>query len=212
MKVKDNIRLSRRGFLSKSAAAVTAFNIVPRHVLGKPGEPSPNDKLNLGYIGAGGRAGAHFGPGRAHNIYAICDVDKNRFAGRLKNSPSAKAYQDWRIMLEKEKNLDAVFVATPDHTHAIAAVSAMQLSKHVYVEKPLTRTVYESRLMARAAARYKVCTQMGNQGHATTGARLTNEWIQSGAIGDVRVAERNRDSVLLRNLRGLEQLGAGRDT
>ena len=185
MKVKDSNRISRRGFLGASAAAVTTFNIIPRHVLGAPGKPSPNDKLNIGHIGTGGRAGAHFGAAGKHNVAALCDVDKRRYGGVAKKFPSAKTYQDWRVMLEKNKNLDAVFIATPDHTHAIAAVSAMQLGMHVYVEKPLTRTVYESRLMAEAAAKYKVCTQMGNQGHATTGARLTNEWIQSGALGEV---------------------------
>jgi len=186
---KSTQKVSRRGFLGTAGATVAAFNIVPSHVLFAQEGEAPNDKLNIAFIGAGGRAGANIGgcAGQKQNIYALCDVDENRCAGAVKKYPEAKVYTDWREMLDKEaKNIDAVVVSTPDHTHAIASISAMQLGKHVYCEKPLSRTVSEARLMKETARKYGVCTQMGNQGHAAEGARLTNEWIQAGAIGEVR--------------------------
>lgn len=178
--------VSRRHFLGATGAAVAAFNIVPSHVLAAGGD-SPNEKLNIAFVGAGGRAGGNIGGCSSQNIYALCDVDANRCAGAVKKYPGAKRYSDWRVMLDKEaSNIDAVVVSTPDHCHAIAAMAAIKLGKHVYVEKPLTRTIAEARALTKAAREYKVCTQMGNQGHAAEGARLTNEWIQSGALGEIR--------------------------
>jgi predicted dehydrogenase len=121
------------------------------------------------------------------NIVALCDVDEVRAAGSFKAFPQARRYKDFREMIDKEaKNVDAVTVGTPDHIHAVAAMAAIRAGKHVYCQKPLTHTLFECRQLTKAAHKAGVATQMGNQGHATEGARLTNEWIQAGVIGDVR--------------------------
>jgi predicted dehydrogenase len=126
------------------------------------------------------------------NIVALCDIDESEIAQRRfarsklpELCPNAVRYRDFRVMLEKQKDIDAVVVATPDHTHAVVAMAAMQLAKHVYVQKPLTRTVSEARALAEAARRYKVVSQMGNQGRSGEGVRLIEEWIADGAIGKV---------------------------
>jgi hypothetical protein len=179
-------RISRRDFLS-GAAAVAAFTIVPRHVLGGPRNTPPSEKLNIAGIGAGGQ-GAHDinQVSRTENIVALCDVDWRQAAETFKKFPQAKRYHDFRKMLEKEKNIEAVVVATPDHTHTVAAMMAVKMGKHVYCEKPMTHTVYEARKLTEAARETKVITQMGNQGHSGEGNRLICEWIQDGAIGPVR--------------------------
>jgi predicted dehydrogenase len=121
------------------------------------------------------------------NVIALCDVDDERAAGSFKAFPTARRYQDFRVMLDKEaRNIDAVSVGTPDHIHAIATMAAIRAAKHVYCQKPLTRTLHECRAVTNAARRAGVATQMGNQGHATEGARLTNEWIRAGVLGSVR--------------------------
>jgi predicted dehydrogenase len=121
------------------------------------------------------------------NIVALCDVDEVRAAGTFNAFPKTRRYKDFREMLDKEaKNIDAVSVGTPDHVHAVAAMAAVRAGKHVYVQKPLTHTLHECRELTRAARAAKVVTSMGNQGHATEGARLTNEWIGAGVIGEVR--------------------------
>ena len=117
---------------------------------------------------------------------ALCDVDWDYAAKTFKQYPAAKQYKDFRQMLDKEKSIDAVVVATPDHIHAIVSITAIKHGKHVYCEKPLTRTVYEARAVAKAAREAKVATQMGNQGMAFEGNRLINEWLADGAIGPVR--------------------------
>lgn len=183
-----DVSKSRRRFLAAAAASPFAFSIVPRHVLGGPGQTPPSERVNVAGIGAGGQGGGDIGAVHANgaNIVALCDVDEKR-AATFRRFPKAKQYKDFRIMLqEEEKNIDAVTVGTPDHTHAPATKMAIQMGKHVYCEKPLTKTIYEARLIAEAARKHKVVTQMGNQGHASEGARLTNEWIQAGIIGDVR--------------------------
>lgn len=125
-------------------------------------------------------------PRRLANIHALCDVD-SQYAGYIfKGYPKAKTYKDFRRMLDREKEIDAVVIATPDHTHAPIAAYAMKMGKHVYVEKPMCKTIYEARELTRIAQENKVVTQMGNQGHASEEARLINEWVQSGAIGLVR--------------------------
>jgi predicted dehydrogenase len=178
--------LTRRRFLG-ATAAVAAFQIVPSHVLGKGGQTPPSEKLNIAFVGGGGRGVKNIAGCSRENVYAIADVDTDRCGISLEKYPDATHYTDWREMLDKAgDNIDAVVVSTPDHNHAIVAYSAMELGKHVYVEKPLTRTISEARILQEAARRFKVCTQMGNQGHAAEGARRTNEWIQSGAIGEVR--------------------------
>jgi predicted dehydrogenase len=178
---------SRRKFLRDSSIAATAFFIVPRHVLGR-GFVAPSDKLNIGAIGVGGKGegdiASFFKSGNA-NIVALCDVDDVRSKKSRESFPSAKYYKDYREMLDKEhKNFDAVSVSTPDHTHAVAALAAMQLGKHVYVQKPLTHDIYEARILTEAARRYKVVTQMGNQGSSGDGVRTMQEWYNAGLIGE----------------------------
>ena len=178
-------KISRRDFMG--AAAVAAFTIVPRHVLGGARRIPPIEKLNIAGIGVGGQGGSDLRALSSQNIVALCDVDWHRAAGTFKRYPNARKYKDFRRMLDKEdKNIDAVIVATPDHTHAVATVAAIKRDKHVYCEKPLTHSVYEARMVAEAARKHKVATQMGNQGQATEGTRLMCEYIWDGAIGPVR--------------------------
>ncbi len=159
---------------------------LPAHVLGGAGETSPNNKLNIAGVGVGGQGGHDVDQFRSENIVALCDVDSAHAAHTFKQYPNAKRYKDFREMLDKEKSIDAVVVATPDHMHAIVSMTAIKHGKHVYCEKPLTRTVYEARAVAKAAREAKVATQMGNQGMAFEGNRLINEWLWAGAIGPVR--------------------------
>ena len=188
MAKKTNKKKSRRQFVKTTALTAAAFTIVPRYVLGGPGYRPPSDKLNVACVGAGGRgesvlAGV-YNKGK-ENIVALCDVDSGRAANSFKTYKKAKQYVDFRKMLDKQKDIDAVIVTTPDHNHAVVAMAAMQLGKHVYVEKPLTHNIYEARKLTEAAQKYKVATQMGNQGSSGDGTRLMAEWIQAGAIGDV---------------------------
>ncbi len=182
--------MTRRTFIGSAAAA---FTIVPATVLAKNPGLSPSDRLNVAAIGAGGMghsnvnnlAGEKIDPGKRENIVALCDVDDERAAKTYEEFPKAKTYRDFRIMLEKQKDIDAVIIATPDHTHTVAAMAAMQLGKHVYVQKPLTRLVSEARLLTETAQKMGIMSQMGNQGHSGEGVRQICEWIWSGAIGDV---------------------------
>ena len=147
---------------------------------------SPNEKLNIGVVGCGGKGSSDTDGCASENIVALCDVDEARAGGTIKKYPNAKFYVDYREMLEKEKTLDGVVVSTPDHHHAPASLMAMRLGKGVYCQKPLTHSVYEARLMRDVAREYKVATQMGNQGTSLKGLREAVEVIQSGAIGPVR--------------------------
>jgi predicted dehydrogenase len=150
---------------------------------------SPNEKLNVAGIGAGGRGADDIDGVKSENIYALCDVDEKQAGGTFRRFPKAKVYYDFRVMLEKEaKNIDAVVIGTPDHTHAAAAVMAMRLGKHVYCEKPLTHSVYEARVMRETAAKYGVATQMGIQGHSYDLHRRAVELLHAGVIGPVREA------------------------
>lgn len=178
-------RISRRKFIGTTTLATAAFTIVPRHVLGGKGYKAPSDTLNIACVGIDGKGETDVEQASKENVVALCDVDLAKGIPTRKKHPKANQYQDFRIMLEKEKNIDAVTVSTPDHTHAVIAMAAMQLGKHVFVQKPLTRTVYEARKLFEASKKYNVVTQMGNQGHAGEGARLVNEWIWDGAIGDI---------------------------
>ncbi|MEO6001142.1 MAG: Gfo/Idh/MocA family oxidoreductase [Chitinophagaceae bacterium] len=178
---------SRRKFIRNSSIAATGFFIVPRHVLGR-GFVAPSDKLNIGAIGAGGKGQsdiANFFKSGNANIVSLCDVDDRSSAKTRTNFPKATYYKDWREMLQKEnKNIDAVSVSIPDHGHAVAALSAMQLGKHVYVQKPMTHDIFEARTLTLAARNYKVVTQMGNQGSSGDGVRTMQEWYNAGLIGD----------------------------
>lgn len=180
---------SRRDFIKKTAIAGAGFFIVPRFVLGGKGFIAPSDRLIVVGIGVGGKGESDimnfYKSGKA-DIAFLCDVDDRRAANSVKAFPKAKYYKDWRQMLDKEsKNFDAVSVSTPDHNHAVAALAAMQLGKHVYVQKPLTHDVYEARVLTQAAQKYKVVTQMGNQGASGDGVRQLMEWYDAGTIGDV---------------------------
>ena len=195
-------------------ASVATFTIVPRYVLGGPGNTPPSEKINLAFIGTGGQGIVNLKELLNFpdiQVIAVCDVNEisdysefyfGGFAGReparriaeefyAKKQSSGKykgvdTYVDFREMLQQRKDIDAVLVATSDHAHAVASMMAMKMGKHVYCEKPLTATVYESRKLGQAARQYKVATQMGNQGQASEGTRLTCEWIWAGAIGPVR--------------------------
>lgn len=164
------------------------FYIVPRHVLGGVGFTAPSDRLRVAGIGAGGKGESDlnefFKSGKA-DIAFLCDVDDRSAKNSRTRFPKAKYYKDYREMLEKEKkNIDAVTVSTPDHMHAVAALAAMQMGKHVYVQKPLTHDIYEARILTQAADKYKVVTQMGNQGASGDGVRQMQEWYNAGLIGD----------------------------
>ena len=180
---------SRRDFVKTTALAAAGFMIVPRHVLGGKGFIAPSDRLVIAGVGAGGKGASDltgFASGGKADIGFLCDVDDRRAAISVKNFPKAKYYKDWREMFDKEsKNFDAVSVSTPDHNHAITTLAAMQLKKHVYVQKPLTHDIYEARILTEAAVRYKVVTQMGNQGASSDGTRKLLEWYNAGVIGDV---------------------------
>ena len=177
--------LSRRRFLGSSATALAAVSIVPRHVLGR-GPTPPSDKLNVAGIGVGGMGGANLRALEAENIVALCDVDPSYAAGTIQRYPAAKVYSDYRRMLERQKDVDAVVIATPDHTHAVITMAALRAGKHVYTQKPLTHDVWEARQLTLAAKASKLATQMGIQGHSGEGIRLVVEWVRSGLIGEVR--------------------------
>jgi predicted dehydrogenase len=188
MRNKKSVKneMSRRQFLGVSATAAAGFTIVPRSVLGGAGYTAPSDMVNVAGIGVGGMGRSNVnGCKDIANIYALCDVDDNYAGKTFADYPKAKKYKDFRQMLDTEKEIDAVIIATPDHTHAAIAVYAMNLKKHVYCQKPLTRTIKEARILAEVAKKNNVVTQMGNQGHATKEARLINDWIADGAIGKV---------------------------
>jgi predicted dehydrogenase len=177
---------SRRQFLKTTTLAVSAVSVVPRHVLGAPGQKGPNEKLNIAGIGVGGMGRSNLKACSAENIIALCDVDQNYAGKTFAEYPKAKTYRLYREMLEKEKDIDAVIVATPDHTHAVIALAAIQAGKHVYVQKPLTHSVHEARVLTEAARKQGVATQMGSQGHSGDGTRQVCEWIAAGLIGAVR--------------------------
>ena len=178
--------MNRRLFLKNAAVAAGTISIVPRRVLGGPGCVAPSDKLNIAAVGAGGQAAWDLEQLESENIVALCDVDWERAAESFQKFPKATRYKDFRVMLDKEKTIDAVLVAAPDHVHAVAAMAAIRHGKHVYCEKPLTHTVFEARALAKAAKEAGVATQMGNQGMAFEGNRLIKEWLADGAVGTVR--------------------------
>jgi predicted dehydrogenase len=186
---KDISSQSRRNFIRNSSVAAAGFLIVPRHVLGGKGFLAPSDRLVVAGIGAGGKGESDimsfYQSGKADIGYLV-DVDDRRAATSIKSFPKAKYYKDWRELFDKEsKSFDAVSVSTPDHNHAAPTLAAMQLGKHVYVQKPLTHDIYEARVLTDAAKKYKVVTQMGNQGASGDGTRLLKEWFDAGLIGDV---------------------------
>jgi len=178
--------VNRRSFVLGAAATAATIQILPRHVLGGRGYLPPSEKLNIAGIGVGGQGGWDLEQVGHQNIVALCDVDWDYASATFKKYPHAQKYKDFREMLDRHKEIDAVVVGTPDHTHAVVSMAAMRLGKHVYCEKPLSRTVHEARALSKAARKYKVATQMGNQGMAFEGNRLLCEWLWDGAIGPVR--------------------------
>jgi predicted dehydrogenase len=176
---------SRRDFIKSSLAASSLF-VLPRFAIGQAGPP-PSRKLNIAFIGAGGQAEAAYSGCDGENFVALCDVDDKRAAGAHAKYPGARRFKDFRVMLDKmHHEIDAVVVSTPDHIHFSAAYLSMQLGKHVFVQKPLTHNIWQARTLRKAASRFKVVSQMGNQGHTTEGIRYVKEWYDAGALGDVR--------------------------
>jgi predicted dehydrogenase len=175
-------RLSRRKFIGTTAVSATlGFPAITRC-------KSPNGKLGIGLIGVGGRGRSHVSACKNEDIVALCDVNANSLKGALKTAPKARTYKDLREFFGKLDDIDAVVVATTEHTHAFATLPALQAGKHVYCEKPLTRDVHECRIITEAAAKAGVQTQMGTQIHSLPNYRRVVELIQSGAIGPVREA------------------------
>ncbi|HEU4751576.1 MAG TPA: Gfo/Idh/MocA family oxidoreductase, partial [Armatimonadota bacterium] len=185
----DPSSISRRAFLAGAAGLAGALATERLEARERPSRRSipAGEKVNLAVVGAGGRGAdnLHEMGDAGVNIVALCDCDAARAADTFRRYPNAKQYADWRKMLEKEKGIDAVLVATPDHNHAIVSISAMRLGKHVYCEKPLAHSIWEVRQMAKVAAETGVATQMGTQGHAYEGTRRAVEVVRSGALGDV---------------------------
>ncbi len=192
----------------QAVKTIVAFGVLaPTHLHSQPKKVSPNSKLNIACVGVGGKGWddmrAVSGNGKLHNIVALCDIDqrdggeqpKNLMGGQAaralgagaarKMFPSASVYEDFRLMLE-QKNIDAVTVSTADHMHATIGITAMELGKHVYVQKPLTQTIHESRIMRQVAAKTGVVTQLGNQGHSTVNYRCAVDAMRSGIIGKIR--------------------------
>ena len=188
-KKKSNNNLSNRRDFIKKTAAISSIFIVPRHVLGGVDYTSPSDQLGLAAIGAGGQ-----GAGDLRNAYdkgknrvvALCDVDFSGSASKtVKRFPEAKLYESFEKMLDKQKDIDAVTIATPDHNHAVAASYAMKRGIHVYVEKPLTHTVYEARYLTNMARENKIVTQMGNQGASNPDQIQIQKWVDNKIIGKI---------------------------
>jgi predicted dehydrogenase len=188
--IRGKSGITRRAFLGGAAAAAAsaaALTIVPRHVVAASGKTAPSGRLNIAGIGIGGQGGADIDQVRGdNNIVALCDVDWQKAGENFNKNPNAKRYRDFRKMFdEMDKDIDAVVIGTPDHTHAVIAMAAIQRGKHVFCEKPLAHSVFECRELARAAKEKNVVTQLGNQGHSFNTIRDFCEWVWAGAIGNV---------------------------
>lgn len=175
-------KLSRRSFVKSSSAVSAGFLFLPNLF-----SQSPNNKLNIAVIGVGARGKANWSKVPLENIVAMCDVDDKRAAEGYSLCPNAKKYRDFRVMFDEMANeIDAVIISTPDHTHFAATMIAMELGKHVYVEKPLAHNIWQLRTMKKAAKYYGIVSQMGNQGHTTNGIRLIKEWVDADVLGQVK--------------------------
>jgi len=178
---------NRRAFIKKTAITSLGISIIPRHVMGQ-GFIAPSDKLNIAVIGGGGKGysdAINAWNNGTSNIAAICDVDWNQSKRLMEKFPKALKYRDYRKLFDDIKDIDAVTVSTPDHTHAVIAMAAIKSNKHVYVQKPLTHSIYEARMLTEAANEYKVVTQMGNQGASGNGVKQMTKWFDEGKIGAV---------------------------
>lgn len=187
MNDKVSKAISRRGFLGTSAAAMTGITIVHANTVSGLGHIAPSDKLNVAGVGIAGMGKGNIANvAKKENIVALCDVDwREPTAKVFKTYPGAKQYKDFRVMLDNQKDIDAVIIATPDHTHAVISLEAMKRGKHVFTQKPLTHTVHEARVLAKAAKEFNVATQMGNQGQAGEATRRLREMIWDGVIGSI---------------------------
>ena len=189
--------ISRRQFLRGAGAGVALFYVVPGGVVKGAAGLSANEKVNVAGIGIGSQGGSDVDgvAGEGHNLVALCDVDDKYAAKKFAQYPKARQFKDYRVMLEKMgKEIDAVVIGTPDHTHAVIAMEAMRRGKHVYCEKPLAHSVYEVRELMAAARRHKVVTQLGNQGHSSGSIRQLCEWVWAGAVGQVHTVHAGCDA------------------
>ncbi len=187
----DSSEFSRRKFVGMAASGAAAITILPSFTVSGLGHVPPSDKLYLAVVGCGGEGAADVkthmrAPKKNVAISCLCDVDDRQSAPMRKEYPKAPYYHDWREMFEKEnKNFDAVTVAIPDHNHGVVGLAAMQMNKHLYLQKPLTHDIHEARILTQAAGKYKVVTQMGDQGASTAGMQTLREWIEAGILGDI---------------------------
>lgn len=181
--------VSRRSFIGSSLTAAAGFTILPSNVIAGLGHQSPGNKLNIAAIGIGGQGYVNLRNMETENIVALCDVDWDYSGNSFKRWPLAKKHKDYRVMLEEQKDIDAVVIATPDHSHALPAILAMREGKHVFLQQPLAHSVYESRILTETAQRYGVATQMGNQGNSGDGIRKICEWIWAGVVGEITHAD-----------------------
>jgi predicted dehydrogenase len=180
-------RVNRRRFLQAGGVSAAAAGFwLTGGVTESAQQRGANERLNVAFIGAGGRASGNISGVMGENIVAMCDVDQTRCRAAYNNHPNVQKYTDFRQMLDKQKDIQAVVVSTPDHMHFLASATAIRMGKHVYCEKPLTHDVWEARQLRELAAKHRVATQMGNQGTAATGFRSAVEIIRSGALGEVR--------------------------
>src|SRR2546422_2759171 len=208
-----SLKFNRRQFLRRTGAGAALFYITPRNLLNAAPRVSASDKVNVAGIGVGSQGGSDINSVAAegHNIVALCDVDSKYAAKTFAKFPNAQQFKDYRVMLDKMgKEIDAVVIGTPDHTHAVIAMEAMKRGKHVYCEKPLAHSVHEVRQLMAAAHRYKVVTQLGNQGHSSGSIRQVCEWVGAGAIGQVHTVHAGCDAYQqvycqLRNLDKIDQ-------
>jgi predicted dehydrogenase len=203
--------LNRRQFIRGATAGVALFHILPGRVMAGVKTLSPNEKLNVAGIGIGSQGGGDVDAvaGEGSNLVALCDVDENYAAKKFAQYPKARQFKDFRVMFDKmDKEIDAVVIGTPDHTHAVIAMEAMKHRKHVYCEKPLTHTVHEARELIKAATKYKVVTQLGNQGHSSGSIRRLCEWVWAGAIGQVHTVHASCDAFgdVYSQIRNLDKL------
>ena len=189
MKKNNSKKNSRRDFIKHGSLAASSFFIVPRYVLGGNGFTSPSDKINIAGIGVGGKGTSDLwyasNEGK-ENVVALCDVDKGNISSKSRSRfPKANFYQDYRVMFDKQKDIDAVTISSPDHVHALQALAAMDEGVHVYVQKPLTHNIKEARMLTETAREKKIVSQMGNQGASNSGMRKVQEWFDAGLIGEV---------------------------
>jgi predicted dehydrogenase len=189
-KGQQNFKMSRKKFLGKTAIAAAGITVLPSYVISGLGYKAPSDKLNIAGIGVGGRGASVLRGMQSENIVALCDVDRRYAQKTFDEYPDAKRFRDWRKMYdEMGSSIDALMIATSDHTHAIIGAHAISMGKHVYIEKPLSLTVYESRLLTKLTEKYNIATQMGNQGASDEGVRQICEWIWNGEIGEIKKVE-----------------------